>query len=126
MILVVSTHGLHDHENGNVGNPQKGWYFMCSIIIARPPYLVLPFSSTNKNCWLGKMCIQKDWGKKNKKPKNFLTYMSDSMYQKMDPIRKPDGSLASESVKRIAKLTRAYTIDNSADAYLPDKNPVQS
>ena len=72
------------------------------------------------------MCIQKDWGKKNKKPKNFLTYMSDSMYQKMDPIRKPDGSWASESVKRTANLISAYTIDNSANAYSPDKNPAQS
>ena len=44
----------------------------------------------------------------------------------MDPINKPDGSPASASVKRIAELTRAYTIVNSADAYLPDKNPEQS
>ena len=71
------------------------------------------------------MCIQKDWGKKNKKPKDFLAYMNDSMYQKMDPIKKTDKSLASASVKRNAKLISAYIINNSANAYLPDKNPVQ-
>ena len=72
------------------------------------------------------MCIQKDWGKENNKPKDFLAYMNDSMYQKMDPIKKTDKSLASASVKRNAKLIYAYTIDNSADAYSPDKNPAQS
>ena len=71
------------------------------------------------------MCTQKDWGKKKNKPKDFLAYMNDNMYQKMDPIRKPDESPASASVKRNARLISAYTIGNSANAYLPDKNPVQ-
>ena len=82
MILVVSSHYLHSHEEGKNRTPKKGMYFMCSIVSPRPPYLVLPFLSTNKNCWLGKMCTQKDWGKKNNKPKDFLAYMNDSMYQK--------------------------------------------
>ena len=125
MILIVSTHGLHDHEADKVGNPKKGMNVMCSIIIPRPPHLVLTFSSTNQNCWLGKKCIQQDWGTENNKPKDFFTYMKDNMYQKMDPIDKPDDSPASSSVKRAAKLTSAYTIVNSADAYLPDKNPEQ-
>ena len=75
--------------------------------------------------WLGKKCIQQDWGMKNNKPKDFFAYMNNNMYQKMDPIKKLDDSPASASVLRNAKLTCAYTIDNSADAYLPDKNPVQ-
>ena len=54
MILVVSTHGLHDHEDGKVGNPDQGWYFMCSIVIPRPPYLTLLFSSTIKIVGWGK------------------------------------------------------------------------
>ena len=67
---------------------------------------------------MGKNCVQQKWGKKD-----FLTYMKDNMYQKMDPINKSDDSPASSSVKRAAKLTSAYTIVNSADAYSPDKNP---
>ena len=47
--------------------------------------------------------------------------MKDNMYQKVDPIKKPDGRPASLSVKRNAYLTCAYTINNSADAYLPKK-----
>ena len=80
MILVVSTHCLHDHKEGKDGNPKKGVYFMFSIVIPRPPYLVLPFSSTNKNCWLSKKCIQQKWGRENNKPKPFLTYTKDNMY----------------------------------------------
>ena len=49
--------------------------------------------------------------------------MKDNMYQKMDPIDKPDDSQASPSVRRAAKLIAKYTIVNSADAYLPHKNP---
>ena len=61
MILVVSAHSLHDHEKDKDENPEKDWYFMCSIVIPRPPHLVLPFSSTNENCWLGK-CAPKRTG----------------------------------------------------------------
>ena len=52
--------------------------------------------------------------------------MKDNMYQKMDPIKKADESLANASVKRHALLNCAYTINNSANAYLPDKYPEQS
>ena len=54
VILIVSKHRLHNHEDGIVGNPKKGLYVMCSIVIPRPPHLVLTFSSTNQNCWMGK------------------------------------------------------------------------
>ena len=125
MLLIVSSHGLNDHKDGNVGNPKKDVYVMCSIVIPQPPYLVLTFSSANRNCWLEKKCIQQDWGMENNKPKDFFAYMRDNMYQKMDPIKKMAGSPAKASVKRNAHLTRAYIIDNFADAYLPNKNPIQ-
>ena len=89
IILIVSTNYIHKHEANNPDNPTPGSYIMCSILIPRPPYLLLTFSSTNQNCWLGTQCNKHDWGvnKKTKHHKTLLVYMKDNMYQKIDPIK---------------------------------------
>ena len=53
--------------------------------------------------------------------------MKDNMYQKMDPIKKLNGITAGPNIQHnVNLLTHAYIINNSADAYLPKKYPVQS
>ena len=128
MILIISTNYIHQHEADNPNNPTLGSYVMCCILIPRPPHLLLTFSSTNQNCLLGIQYIKPGWGvnKTTTHTRKFSAYIKDNMYQKMDPIKKSDGNTVGPSNQRNVNLTRAYIIDGSPDAYLPEANPVQS
>ena len=94
---------------------------MFSIIIPDEPHIMLLFNSTNTNLWLGTNIIKRDWGKNKKDPairNSCKHYMSESMYQKMDPIKKKGTEqLAGSSVKQKLKILFKYTIKDSTKTY---------
>ena len=122
MILIITTNEVNQtHEGQLVNNPPRNKYAMFSIIIPRKPHLLLPFNSTNTNLWLGTRIINRDWGtiKGTNIRKTCKKYMSDNMYQKMDPIKDIYDQLVSPSIQRKLNVIFKFTIKDSAKTYLP-------
>ena len=121
LILLITANEVHQTHEGHLeNNPPQNTYIMFSIIIPDEPHIMLLFNSTNTNLWLGKNILKRDWGtKKDSATRNSCKhYMSENLYQKMDPIKKKyTKELAGNSVKRKLKVLFQYTIKNSAKTY---------
>ena len=113
-ILIVAVANSHYKEKDTRNIPKHGIYYMLMLPFQDPPQIVLPFSYTNMNMYLGKILRNKDYGKSMKAKTPFDDFIEKNVNQKLPPpIQKKPGR---NSVQWQLSLSRAFTITRTSAA----------